>query len=111
MTLSKFTTEDLMKEIQIRNEQERIRKQEEALKMRSEYEQKQKAANKEIRELISQAEECIHKATTLADKYGLYFSWNACGYGMGGGYQGVGEPDDDGWTPSDTGWQSSSQSC
>ncbi len=108
MTLSQFKTEDLLKEIQTRNEEERILKQEE---QRSEYERKQQAANKEIRELIAQAEHCILKATTLADRYGLYFSWDACGYGMGGGYQGLGEPDDKGWLPSSTGWQASSQSC
>lgn len=96
MSLDKLTTEQLRAELQRREQQD-----EQNWKLEC------KEASVEISDLIDTATRCIDRAVLIADKYGLYFTWDACGYGMGGGYQGIGKPDANGWSPSNIGWQHS----
>lgn len=58
----------------------------------------QKEALAKIAELVKTAEAAISEAETIATAANVEFSWNGCGYGMGGWFQ-SGD------------WQASSQSC
>lgn len=82
---------------------------------RAEWEKGRSSANSRMQEQLTLAQAHLANATAIADEYGLYFSWDACGYGMGGGYQGVGrfkEDNEDDWQSSnETGWISSSSQC
>lgn len=65
-------------------------------------------ARKKINSLLSEVGNLVGEAEELADKYGLEFSVNIGGYGMGGWYTG---DEDERGEYNDTGWMASSQSC
>lgn len=68
-------------------------------------------ARKLIAEKVEAAQKALHEAEKLADQHGIGFGFHPA-YGMGGYYQPeVDETYGEDWSPSNTGWLASSQSC
>lgn len=74
------------------------------------------AAKTELKAKVDAAYAALNEATSVADKYGLEFTFEPT-YGMGGSYTGQGsseEPeceDTYDWEDNSWGWYASSQSC
>ncbi|MDD5149989.1 MAG: hypothetical protein PHC28_05835 [Flavobacterium sp.] len=64
--------------------------------------------NKQIANLIKEAEAKISEAEALAKEYKLSFSWSGPAYGMGGYYDGDWETSN---CEGESGWNPSSSSC
>lgn len=65
----------------------------------------------EIEALIEQAQKFVYEAESIADEYGLEFTMDLGGYGMGGTYYSEKYHEEQGMRWSEPGWNASSQSC
>jgi hypothetical protein len=65
----------------------------------------------EIEALIEQAQKLVYEAESIADEYGLEFTMDLGGYGMGGTYYSEKYHEEQGMRWSEPGWNASSQSC
>lgn len=75
----------------------------------SREEQRQKL--EEIYALISKAGELVSEAEGIAEEFGLEFSMDLGGYGMGGTYYSEAYVEREGLRYSEPGWNASSHSC
>ena len=80
--------------------------------MTTQYSEEEKRnAIEKIAKLVSEAEGLVSEAESVADEFGLEFTVDIGGYGMGGTYYSEKYHEEQGMRWYEPGWNASSQSC